>query len=688
MATPKSDLLILAPRRPGDGFAPALVLHHVDIAATLGLPPPTTSPEQQSSNTILALKTGYITQHPHDLVHSLRKQIVVAVTAAGWVVAFDHNLKLLWKQSLVNHMPLQGRLDEAAILITEHAANKGDKGLVVVGVQAEPDTLADDIDEDDILSEEIIAEGLERAHVMGRDHASKLLEVGGEGGTGRHFSYFAFAGDNGQVRWKHEALDFHRDLVSLQEATVSTQHSMHAAAQLQEGVHYGEASCRDYREAVLASLPHAWSHRRDTRLELAHFHRHRDHKGAQREHLANNRNRGGEGSSSSPQNLASRLTSSKSPTTKQLLMQQQKQTRRYPNKHYAPPNVVVAHMEEGIEAIHIFSGRTVCRLFLDPYALHVDLNGDGIPDHVHVVGGDASKIAVEAAEEDADEGGAHARVRYCAATVTSGIPPKQSLFNGTVCSAMRFGMRRGGGGRFGYIEVATPVALPMPGKAGHYRQQVLRQKKDAVFLTSRGDLTAYTCDGEMRWQATTGAFWAPTTFLSRSALDDVENEVEDVDPTLREEEEEMEEPEPTLVSMALRAHAIPSVILAAGDDEATIVSEHGNELVSFELPERPSQPLVVIDFNLDGYNDIVMMGHTGVYGWAQVRRPGAVPFSALVGVLIVIMLTVFVMQQGFMQQKLPVPPPQQREQVYQQQGGGGGVISRTGFKGRSTDRID
>lgn len=53
----------------------------------------------------------------------------------------------------------------------------------------------------------------------------------------------------------------------------------------------------------------------------------------------------------------------------------------------------------------------------------------------------------------------------------------------------------------------------------------------------------------------------------------------------------------------------------------------------------------------------------GLYAWAQVRRPGALPFSALVGGLIVILVGVFVTQQGFMQQ--------------------GGRK-----KGRSTDRVD
>lgn len=105
------------------------------------------------------------------------------------------------------------------------------------------------------------------------------------------------------------------------------------------------------------------------------------------------------------------------------------------------------------------------------------------------------------------------------------------------------------------------------------------------------------------------------------------------------------------------------IIFAAGDGFFTLISEHGRELDSVELPEPPTQPLKVVDFNFDGYNDIIMVGRSGLYGWAQVRKPGALPFSALIGGLIVIMLAVFVTQHGFLQPAGKV-------------------------KGRSTDRID
>lgn len=55
------------------------------------------------------------------------------------------------------------------------------------------------------------------------------------------------------------------------------------------------------------------------------------------------------------------------------------------SKHaYQAPNVLVAHLEEGIEAVHLYSGRTLCKLHLPPPGLHADLNGDGVLDHVQV----------------------------------------------------------------------------------------------------------------------------------------------------------------------------------------------------------------------------------------------------------------------------------------------------------------
>ncbi len=46
----------------------------------------------------------------------------------------------------------------------------------------------------------------------------------------------------------------------------------------------------------------------------------------------------------------------------------------------------------------------------------------------------------------------------------------------------------------------------------------------------------------------------------------------------------------------------------AGSYSAVIVSEHGHELDSLDLPELPAEPLVLADFNFDGYTDIILLG--------------------------------------------------------------------------------
>lgn len=53
----------------------------------------------------------------------------------------------------------------------------------------------------------------------------------------------------------------------------------------------------------------------------------------------------------------------------------------------AEPNVWVAHLRDGIEAVELGSGRTVCKLHLASPGLHTDLDGDGVLDHVQASGG-------------------------------------------------------------------------------------------------------------------------------------------------------------------------------------------------------------------------------------------------------------------------------------------------------------
>lgn len=116
---------------------------------------------------------------------------------------------------------------------------------------------------------------------------------------------------------------------------------------------------------------------------------------------------------------------------------------------------------------------------------------------------------------------------------------------------------------------------------------------------------------------------------------------------------------PTLLAMPLRSGGSPELILAAGDKDAVLISPTGSRLVEFSLPAKPIAPLLVADFNNDGLNDLILTSFEGYYGFAQVRQPGALMFSTLVGCLIVAIAVVFLLQH-FNQPKGGRPVPSKR----------------------------
>ena len=64
------------------------------------------------------------------------------------------------------------------------------------------------------------------------------------------------------------------------------------------------------------------------------------------------------------------------------------------------------------------------------------------------------------------------------------------------------------------------------------------------------------------------------------------------------------------------------------------------------MQAAPRLPLQMADFNGDGLTDILLVAHGGIFGYAQVRRPGGVPFSALLALLIVAMAFVYMTHQA------------------------------------------
>lgn len=101
---------------------------------------------------------------------------------------------------------------------------------------------------------------------------------------------------------------------------------------------------------------------------------------------------------------------------------------------------------------------------------------------------------------------------------------------------------------------------------------------------------------------------------------------------------------PTLKPFPLRQHDTQELILAAGDQEAVVLSPGGSILTSLDLPAPPTHALIFDDFSNDGLTDLILVTSNGVYGFVQTRQPGALFFSTLVGCLILVMGVLFVSQ--------------------------------------------
>jgi len=450
-----------------------------------------------------------------------------------------------------------------AVLVISHALQTSDRGLIVVAASASrPEVGVGGDGMEDPLTQELAWEArLARGRHPGAIE-SDATTVGSSGVDARyHVNYYAFEGRTGALRWKHESADFHSPGDALADGLMP-QHSYKLDAASLEGRHVGEAMCREYREAVIASLPHGWSSSADTRLRAAHWAKH-----TARE----------QGDSASAQGSAT-----------------------------SAPNVVVAHLQDGLEAVHLSTGHTVCKLPLTRGGLHADLNADGVPDHVVATGWRSGATS-------------HDQAPRCAAFVTSGSPGRP-LFNGSVCRAVqqqvvthgRHHWQSSGDPPGGMpIDLAPPatVAAYEASPAGGNRPR--RRRWDVVFLNSRGDLTSFSPDGRRHFQLRTEAEWNAEGYTV-----------------------------PTLHTLLLRAGSTVPALLIAGEHTALLLSPAGSLLTRVALPGKPLAALQVVDLYGNGAAGLLARTDLGVFAYQQRQRPGTLPLAFMLGSLGVVLLAI------------------------------------------------
>lgn len=616
VATHDAKIQVLEPhaRRVDEGFSEARVLAEVSLL-----------PDKiriASGRRAVAMATGVIDRTYRQ--GQPLKQVLVVVTSGWSVMCFDHNLNKLWEANLQEDFPPNAHHSEIAISISNYTLKHGDTGLVIVGgrMEMQPHTIMDPF-------EEI---GLAEKNAEQHRRSASEKEASENSGTVdlRHFAFYAFAGRSGLLRWSRK-----NENIEAQPTDASQlipQHNYKLDVHALNSRHPGEFECREFRESVLGVMPHHWDRREDTLLKLSHFRRHKrkilkkvvGKSTSYPFHKPEEHHPPGKDSTKKISNLIGKAATYAGSAKSKKPVNYIPTITNYTQLWWVP-NVVVAHQKEGIEAVHLASGRTVCKLHLQEGGLHADINGDGVLDHVQAVGGNGAEQTVVSGSMEV--------LRPCWAVATSGVPVREQLFNASICHHSPFNLFPHGefSRNFGRtsdvasLEVATPILIPR--SDGHRHRK--GSHGDVVFLTNRGEVTAYSPglhghDAIWQWQLLTDATWS--NLPSPSGMTEASTVV------------------PTLKAFSLRVHDNQQMILAGGDQEAVVISPGGSILTSIDLPAPPTHALVCEDFSNDGLTDVILMTSNGVYGFVQTRQPGALFFSTLVGCLIVVMGVIFVTQ--------------------------------------------
>ncbi|KAH9315438.1 hypothetical protein KI387_024065, partial [Taxus chinensis] len=574
----------------------------------------------------VAFSTGFV-----DSVHKkgeVRKQILVVVTAGWSIMCFDHNLKKLWETNIQEDFPHGAHHREIAISISNYTLKHGDVGLVIVGgrMEVQPHLLLDPFEEATIAEKNAEHHRRSAEEKEGSEDGS----TNSGGNELQHFSYYAFAGWSGTQRWRQRSEDIKHHLSDSSE--LIPQYNYKLDAQALNSKHRGQVECREFRESILGVMPHHWERRDDTRFELAHFRKHKRNsvkkmpgkKPSSSLHKPEDKHVFGKDTNNKIVGVIGKAAEYAASSKKKKRNFYISVITNYTQLWWIP-NVIVAHQKEGIEAVHLASGRTICKLHLQEGGLHADINGDGVLDHVQAVGGGGAEQTVATGTMEV--------LRPCWAVATSGVPVREQLFNASICRHSPFGVFHQGefsSRTFGRminaapIEVATPILIPR--SDGHKHRK--GSHGDVLFLTSRGEVTSYSAgihgQGAIRrWQLLTGSTWS--NLPSPAGM--VEEKVV-----------------PTLKAFPLHVHGSQEVVLVAGEQEATIISPGGSLLASFFLPSPPTHPVLYGDFSNDGLTDLVLVTSNGIYGFVQTRQPGALFFSSLVGCLIIVMAVILVSQ--------------------------------------------
>eukprot|EP01065_Artemidia_motanka_P032474 TRINITY_DN39489_c0_g1_i1.p1 TRINITY_DN39489_c0_g1~~TRINITY_DN39489_c0_g1_i1.p1 ORF type:complete len:758 (+),score=225.79 TRINITY_DN39489_c0_g1_i1:75-2348(+) len=596
----------------------------------------------QTTAPIIGLGVGTFTP-PNASATTGPKQTVITVTDDYLVTCYDSKLKQIWALRLPvpEHNGEPGTEDDygderfydwfvpqhASVLVLHNQVYVNDTGLVVVAVDVQAPSSAEDK-----------AEGEEPA-------ATK----------GTHFSYYGLHGGDGSLRWKHDATDFHDD--DNVEEHVRTQHNYKLTAKHLEQ-HMGEQDWRYYRRNVIAAMPHSYTHPHDIRLQLSRFAPRHRRKARAAQHSADKS--GPELKDKSKDRRHSADDYGELGDKVRALMQWRKH-----RPDTLPPNVIVAHGRRGLEAVHMYTGRTLAQVApLHEGWLYEDVNDDSVLDAVHTQIGDTGGL------DTMSRAAWGKQTSKCLGLVWSGAPVSQTLqYNHSICieggllhqfeflkTMMKGdednegtgtnalgGFQLPGWGNRDHFDESITAAPPLSvHRHVHVMNGAAKYQTDVLFYISSGFVTSLNGHtGLTNWHVDTDSAFGAHAGGQSTTGEHKGSEETSLDVRFRDSSHDeavhphlkpyslmtRTEPDPQEDVVTIRKiyYVYPTqFILAVGEQVMTVLhAASGHVEDEFRLEQPPLAPAYVVDFNNDGINDVVIISRGGLWGLVGRRRAGA-----------------------------------------------------------------
>jgi len=498
-----------------------------------------------------------------------------------------------------------------------------------------------------------------------------------------HFSLYAIDAVDGHIIWRHDGAEVRAEqyVRSLpQHAYKLDVRDLMSMSHHAPGINHWSV----FKQSLIDELPHDWHSNEDTSLRLAHFVRRHmgvgvtgtDSKSrknrkrsllfsapasissAKKQHDSKNKNKNEKGkgkgkgkgkisvgkAASASIDMSGRFFSG----VETPPLPQSASLPHDASEHTEHPNVVLAHTSRGLEVISLQSGAPITSLALTQGQSYSDLDGDGVVDTI---------LLLETVQDVASRGEAFAheagQLQHCMVMVTSGLPPKSQLFNGTICPTGRSLQDPVLHSRIRSKALPDAVSAASPVVLRTIDRKTLHESKlrDLVIAVNTGVVTCYSGDGKLKWQTKGAPVWT----LAEEGGDD-ENGGSSGGSSRKHSSTHsaiLFDSDASRVDDLGKHDNVHANILVVGDLSLALISREGDILSSSDIPRKPLGRPIVGDFDSDGVNDIIIVTDEAILGYRleiiQSTR------SMLIAVIVLAVLAVIVFFANIRMDAIPHP---------------------------------